>query len=116
MHKLNTSSSVKHTPSLAHHIELRWFRRIWTHLLVSEFASYLPCSVVRIQVDVVVRIGISATASYDVNTGQDGGHKGTLHESVHDTCCSGESYTWRRLCGMREREWMERDEKVGLWE
>lgn len=80
---------------------------------MSEFASYLPCSVVCVQVDMVVRVGISATASYNVNTGQDGGHKGTLHESVHDTCCSGESYTWRRLCGVREWEWEGEGEGVG---
>ena len=63
---------------------------------MSEFASYLPRLVVRIQVDMVVRVGVSATPPDDVDTGQDGRYEGTLHDSVHDSCCCGESYT----CGI----------------
>lgn len=64
-----------------------------THLFMSEVACYLFGPVVGVQVDVVVGVCISATPSDNVYTGEDGGYKGTLHDSVHDTCCCGESYT-----------------------
>ena len=67
-----------------------------SHLLMSEGAGNLSGSVVCVQVDVVVGVGIATTSSDNVDTGQDGGYKCTLYKSVHDACGSGEPY---RLMG-----------------